>query len=239
MSAQINLFDPRFLKKRDPLSLANVVIASVAVYALVAAGGILANQMERQKKAAAAATEKQLTTLREQLAATANIAGQRAPNPQLVAELAAAEAALRRRRDIVQQLDRSDGAATEGFAEYFRGLARQVPDGLWLTGLTIESGGSDIEIRGKALEPTALPHYIRRLASEKAFQGRYFAALSMNRADAALPSGPSVAPGTTQARATAVVPAAAMAPGASQQTRPKVVEFVLTHKLGVEGDARQ
>jgi hypothetical protein len=37
MSAQINLFHPRFLKQRDLLTLGNVALAAVALYTALAA----------------------------------------------------------------------------------------------------------------------------------------------------------------------------------------------------------
>ena len=36
MSAQINLYHPRFLKQPDPLTLGNVAIAAIVLYAVLA-----------------------------------------------------------------------------------------------------------------------------------------------------------------------------------------------------------
>jgi hypothetical protein len=39
MSAQINLYHPRFLRQHDPLTLDNVVLAAVVLYSVLAAVG--------------------------------------------------------------------------------------------------------------------------------------------------------------------------------------------------------
>jgi hypothetical protein len=70
-----------------------------------------------------------------------------------------------------------------------------------------------MEIRGSMLAAVALPEYIRRLGTEKAFQGRSFASLTMGRAE------PPVAdPG----KVVAVSPA---------PTSAQPIDFVLMPKL--------
>jgi hypothetical protein len=74
------------------------------------------------------------------------------------------------------------------------------------------------------LNPATLPEYIRRLGTEKAFQGRSFASLTMNRADppaAVRPAGPG----------------AAVSPAPSFPPRP--VDFILMPKLTEAKDAKQ
>lgn len=181
MSQQINLYDPRFLKKRDLLTLANLLLAAALVYALLAAVGVMAWQQSAQRQAVAAAAEAQAKALRDQVEALTKAAATRAPSPQLTAEVTAAEAVARRREDIATLLESGAVGDTTGFAEHLRGFARQTPDGLWLTGFSIGAGGSEMEIRGRMLNPGALPDYIRRLGTEKAFHGRQFAALTVSR----------------------------------------------------------
>lgn len=183
MSAQINLYHPRFLKQRDLLTLTNVAIAAVLLFSLLAAIAGWAAQDATQKKAAATAAEAQLKSAKDQVAEATKALALRKPSPQLLAELEAAEAVLRRRSEIARLLESGAVGSTGGFAEYLRGFARRVPEGLWLTGFSIGPDGSDMEIRGRMLNPAALPEYIRRLGAEKAFQGRSFAALTLDRAD--------------------------------------------------------
>lgn len=222
MSAQINLYHPRFLKQRELLTLANVLLAAVAFYALLALAGGWAWREAATRADAAAAAETQLKAAQAAVA-TATKAASRQANPQLIAEVASAEAVLRRRGDIAQLLEGGAVGSTGGFAEHLRGLARQVPEGLWLTGFVIGPGGRDMEIRGSMLDAAALPDYIRRLGSEKAFQGRSFASLTLNRADPA----PLLRP---------VGQAAAVAPAPTLVRRP--IDFVLTPKLAEAREAK-
>lgn len=217
MSAQINLYHPRYLRQRELLTLGNVMLAAAAVYLLLAAAGGWAWQNAATRSQAATAAELQLKAVKAQVDAATKAAGVRKPSPQLISELERAEGMLRRRGDIARLLESGAVGNTGGFAEYLRGFARQVPEGLWLTAFTIKSGGSDMEIRGSMLDPVVLPEYIRRLGTEKVFQGRSFASLTMNRA---APSAPprSAAPG-----------AATVAPAPTSGPRP--IDFVLMPKL--------
>lgn len=214
MSVEINLYHPRFLKRRELLTLGKVLLAAAALYAVLALVGAWAWQEAATRKAAAAAAELQLMTAKAQVDAATKAAAIRKPSPQLLAEVDSAEALLRRRGEIARLLESGAIGSTGGFAEYLRGFARQVPEGLWLTGFTIGAGGNDMEIRGSMLTPAALPDYIRRLGAEKAFRGRNFAALTMNRADPA--------PVRPAAQGVAVSPAPTLAP------RP--IDFVLLPK---------
>ena len=183
MSAQINLYHPRFLKQRILLTLSNVALAAVVLYAILAAVGGWAWQDAATSRRDAAAAEAQLKAAKGQVEEATRAAGLRKPSPGLAADLANAEGLLRRRSEIAGLLESGAVGSTGGFGEFLRGFGRQASDGIWLTGFTIGSGGNDMEIRGSMLNPAALPDYIRRLGAEKAFQGRSFAALTMNRAE--------------------------------------------------------
>lgn len=223
MSAQINLYHPRFLKQNDPLSLGNVAIAALVLYLLLAAAGVWSWDEAEARKAAATTAEAQLKAAKERLEAITKAAALRKPNAQLIAELENAESVLRRRGDIARLLESGAVGSTAGFAGYLRGLARQVPEGLWLTGLKIDSGGNDMEIRGKMLNPAALPDYIRRLGTEKAFQGRSFAELTMTRPE----SAPLVRPPAQGS--VAAVPGSAPTAVPAPVSQP--VDFALMPKL--------
>ena len=224
MSAQINLYHPRYLRQRDPLTLNNIALVAGVCYLLLAAVAGWAWQGMAQRRDAAAAAENQLKQVREQFAASTKAAAGRRADPGVQAELDRAEALLRNRSEIARLLEGGAIGSSGGFADFLRGFARATPEGLWLTGFSIGTGGADIEIRGSTLDAALLPDYIRRLGAEKAFQGRSFAALSMNRPE------PAAAPAAL-ARAAAVVPAPT--PGA----RP--IDFVLLPKLGAAREAGQ
>ena len=222
MSAQINLYHPRFRKQHDPLTLGNVAIAAIALYALLALAGGWIGTIASQRKEAAAQVEAQLKVVTDQVAAATIAAENRKPDPRLIAELQSVESLLERRGQIALLLESGSIGTTGGFAEYLRGFARQVPEGLWLTGFTIGSGGGDMEIRGSMLAAAALPEYIRRLGAEKAFQRRSFAALTLNRAEP-----PAAAPEKVVAVSPAPVP-----------TPAQPIDFILMPKLAEKKETR-
>lgn len=189
MSAQINLYHPRFLKQRELFTLRNVALAATALYAVVGLGGVWAWQSAAELGESALAAEQKLKATKARVDAEIQAAAQRKPSAQLAAEAENAEALVRRRIEIAGLLESGAVGSTGGFADYMRGFARQTKDGLWLTGFNIGSGGNEMEIRGSMLNQGALPDYIRRLGGEKAFQGRNFASLTMNRVEAAPVAG--------------------------------------------------
>ena len=227
MSAQINLYHPRFLKQRDLLTLRYVALAAAVLYAVLAAAAGWAWQNAAARQESAAAVEAQLKAAREQVVAATQAAAIRKPSPQLVAELESVESLLRRRSEIARLLESGAIGSTGGFSDYLRGFAQQAQEGLWLTGFTIGAGGNDMEIRGTMLTAAALPDYIRRLGTEKAFQGRNFAALTMNRVDPASAARP-IAPGAV---ASAQGSAVGTSPAAAPAAAPRPIDFVLMHRL--------
>ncbi len=216
MSTQINLYHPRFLKSRERLTLSNVALMAGLVYAGVGLGAGWAWQHAAERKEAAAAAEAQVADTRARVDAAAKAAEARKPSAQLIADIESAEATLRRRAEIAQQLESGSVGSSRGFSDYLRGFARQAQDGLWLTGFFIGAGGSDIEIRGRMQNAGALPEYIRRLGGEAVFQGRNFSALNMTRAEPP--------PGAAAAAPTGAAPVAGREP----------IEFVLVPSKPVE-----
>lgn len=202
MSQQINLLNPSLRKPRDWLAATPLAIACCSVLVLVAVVYASARMQADGLERAAAGQATQLKVGQERLVAVAKTVAARKPNAQLAADLASARTELQGRQAIMAVLDGGAIGDTRGFSDYLRGFARQVPSGLWLTGFTIGAGGSEMEIRGRMLDPATLPEYIHRLNAEPAFQGRSFAALSIQRPEdktgaqtsAASSAAPSAAP---------------------------------------------
>lgn len=216
MSGQINLYHERYRSKREWLTLANVAGVALALLTGLLIAGTLSGRQAAQRGSEAAASAAQLNAAQTQMAAQLKAVAESKPSPEVAAEVAALEVRLAGRERIATLLEGGVVGTTAGFSDYLRGFGRQAQEGLWLTGFTIGSGGNDMEIRGRMLVGSALPDYIRRLGTEKAFQGRSFAALTVSRPESVPP--PVAAPG------------AAAAPVAQ-----RFVEFVLTPRLETPG----
>lgn len=239
MSAQINLYHPRYQSQREWLALGPVLLAALGFYLLLAALGAWAWRDAAQRQATAVAAEAQLKVTKAQVEGATQAAVVRMPNAQLVAEVDNVEALLRRRESILRLLEGGAIGTTSGFAEHFRALARQAPQGLWLTGISIAVGGGDIRISGSTLHAAAVPDFIGRLGREKAFQGKNFAALTMQR-----PTAPAASAGTTAGAASgggsgvAPAPTSATVTAGSSQAGLHQIDFVLLPNLASAAEAK-
>lgn len=103
---------------------------------------------------------------------------------QLEAEVVRLQAALEPKRKTVQASSTDVTGNINGLSPYMEGLARQRPQGLWLTGMALSAGGASIELTGSTLTPGLVPAYIGRLADEKVFAGIQFRTLLIQRPEA-------------------------------------------------------
>lgn len=209
MSQQINLYNAAFRPKRELLTAQSLAIATLAAALLVGVAATWARFDARARATELAAAQAAQKSAQERLDAARRLAEMRKPSAVLQAELAEKKALLAMRGEVLAVLQ--DGMGDKGgvgFSEYLRGLGRQMVSGLWLTGFAVSAGGADMSLRGRALDKSLLPDYVRRLNAEKAFAGKSFAGLRMDaRQDgAAAPaggvktSGPAAAPGAVAAR---------------------------------------
>ncbi|MCA1245832.1 PilN domain-containing protein [Massilia sp. MS-15] len=182
MSQQINLFNPVFRSQKKIFALATMAQAMgvlvLGVAALAFYGQLQLAQLERE----AALGAGRLARKQASLGAVANEFAPRKKSAELAAELAQAETQLAALQRISGVLERGELGDTSGYSEYLRALARQSLDGLWLTGLGIATGGREISIRGRALDPALVPTYIGRLTSEAALRGKAFAGMQISEA---------------------------------------------------------
>lgn len=206
MSQQINLLLAELRPRRDWFALPAVVAAAVGGLVLVAGVAAWGNYQVRSLAGAAAQSEANLKALQQQLQALAHTLGARQPDPALPAEIESLNESLRQRAEALLVLEGDRPASAARHAALMRGFARQIMDGVWLTGFS--ASGDGVEIHGRLSDPALLPQYIRRLNGEAAFQGRRFSALDMRDGSA----GPAAAP---------------TALGAAAQSSPRYTEFAL------------
>jgi hypothetical protein len=183
VSQQINLFNPIFLKQKKVFSS----IAMAEALGLLLAGALALAWYGQRNVAAlqrdASAGAQQLVRKQARLAKVSAEFAPRQRNRELEAELAQAEAELGAMRGVSGVLERGELGNTEGYAEYFRALARQNLRGLWLTGVSIGAAGHEIGVKGRALDPTLVPAYLSRLAHERIMQGKTFGSLQIGQAE--------------------------------------------------------
>jgi hypothetical protein len=182
MSQQINLFNPAFQPQKKIFS-ANAMAAALGVLVLGLVGtGVYAKVRVMRLETQVAQGEQNVQAAQKRLEAAAAEFAPRTKDSRLEAEVADAQAehdALQRVADVIR---RGDLGNTEGYAEYFRALARQSVDGLWLTGVTIAGAGTEIGVRGRALDPALVPGYLARLRNERVLQGKPVGSMQIGQA---------------------------------------------------------
>lgn len=180
MTQQINLFNPIFLKQKKQFS----ATALAQGMGLIVVGSILVGFYARYQysslgeREAASAFELRRTT--DELAKVTTTLKPRQKSKALEEEIPRAEEAVRSQQQVFDIVKKGGFGNTGGYSDYLRAFARQIVNGVWLTGFRIESGGTEIELRGRTLQPELVPAYITRLKAEPALQGKSFATLNIN-----------------------------------------------------------
>jgi Tfp pilus assembly protein PilN len=202
MSQQINLFNPDFLQKKKIFTAKSMAAGLGVVLLGLCAVGVAAKVRVASLQAEAEHGAAQLEQTRKRLASVSAEFAPRKEDPQVAEQLAQANAELLGLKDVSGVIERGELGNTQGYAEYFRALARQSVDGLWLTGVSIAGAGLDIGVRGRAMDPAMVPGYLGRLRNERIMQGKPVGSLQIGQAAApaqyvefSLQSAPQAKPG--------------------------------------------
>lgn len=182
MSQQVNLFNPAFEERKQTFGAATMAQALGVLLAGVIALAWYGNAHVAALQKEADAGAQQLTKKQARLASVGTEFAPRQKSAALEAEVAEAEAQLASLRKVSAVLDSGELGNTRGYSEYFKALARQNVDGLWLTGVSVAAGGNDIGVRGRALDPALLPGYLGRLTREDTLRGKAFGSLQISQA---------------------------------------------------------
>ena len=71
--------------------------------------------------------------------------------------------------------------STTGFSSPLSALARQVPQGLWLTHIRLDASNGAVGLVGKAQSGRLVPVYLEQLGDEPAFMGKTFGSFRLDR----------------------------------------------------------
>jgi cell division protein FtsL len=182
MSQQINLFNPVFMKQRKYFSL----LAMLQALGMIIAGSLVfygyaiyqVNQLNRQ-------LEENTTRYNAEQARLASYMAEFSPqlSGQLLQnEVQRLENQVAAESEIIDTLKSGAVGNTIGYSEYMRAFARQVVQGLWLTGFKVTGDAAQISLSGAVLSPELLPVYIQRLGKERIMRGKTFSTLRMQQA---------------------------------------------------------
>lgn len=189
MSLQhLNLFDPALKPKREWLSLANVVLATVFVLMLLVVVGAWGKHKEDLELTRLKSQESQLKATQAQLVELATMQANRRTDPALEKEIVDKRLLLAQKQQILELLNGGELGQPEGFAAMMEALARQVPEGLWLQGFDLQAGGRTLVLRGALVSEPLLPRFVQALNQEPLFKGRHFSALQVSPVAPVAPS---------------------------------------------------
>ncbi len=174
MSQQINLFNPIFRKQKKYFSSVTMVQAMAII--CLGCGVLMIDAVRRTSalSAQAAATEAKLAARQTKLAEVKVQFAPRVRSTTLAAELVEAQETLTMLQNAGAMIKRGGFGDTTGFSPYFRALARQSVDGVWLTDIAIASGGERIGVEGNTVQAALVPQYIARLGQEPVMKGKAF-----------------------------------------------------------------
>lgn len=194
MSQQINLFNPIFLKQEKHFS----ALTMAQGLGLILLGGVLLTAYAAYQLSSLQdelkLTSAQLKLAQNQLAKVTADYAPKEKDARLETRLLRAEAEVKSLQQVSDILGKGELGNTDGYAEYLRAFARQIVDGVWLTGFTIQGAGNAISLQGSALRPELVPAYLTRLKSEPVMQGVSFATLEMQLPKPDKPAGPNEKP---------------------------------------------
>lgn len=181
MSQQINLFNPIFLKQRKYFSLhamlqalVLIVIGSALFY------GYAAYQVKLLAKQSVETSKRYTAEQLKLTRYTAEFSPQQA-SLLLEEELKSTEAMAAAQHETIETLKSGAIGNTTGYSEYMQAFARQVINGLWLTGFNITGDATQMSMSGAVLSPELVPAYIQRLSQEKVMRGKTFSSLKMQQ----------------------------------------------------------
>jgi hypothetical protein len=186
VSQQINLFNPDFQKQKQYFSTLDMLISLALI--VVGAGlfyGFAVYQLKQLDKLSVETDTRFVTEQARLTQFQAQYSPQQA-STLLANELAVTLARASTQKNLIETLKSGVLGNTTGYSEYMRAFARQVVNGLWLTGFDITGDGAQMTMSGGVTTPELLPVYVQKLSQEKAMKGKSFAALQMQQPKAVL-----------------------------------------------------
>lgn len=181
MSQQINLFNPLFIKRVKYFSVLTMLqsLAFLMVGLAVFYSFSLDQETALERQAADSLRESAFQKDRLTRLSAGYTPG--ASQKRAEEDLRAAETAIAARESLLRKIQSGTLENSAGYSEYLRAFARQIVNGVWITGVTIEEGTQNLTVTGKALQADLVPVFIGRLGAESVLRGRTFDSLSISQ----------------------------------------------------------
>lgn len=183
MIQQVNLYTSELRPRQQRLSAARALGIAVVLILVIAGYAAWLSHERRQLAQEVTGTEQQNVRLDEAVASLSEAVERRQPDPELEAALQRISEILARRQRLLERVEGLVVSPGQGFSPQMAGLARQIPENVWLTGIVLEAQPQRIQIEGRTRTSAQVPLYLEQLGQAPAFTGRTFGVFRLDRPD--------------------------------------------------------
>ncbi|WP_166266174.1 PilN domain-containing protein [Marinobacter caseinilyticus] len=181
MTQHINLYTDELRPRQEPFQVRHVVVVAMACLLLVVASAAYVRYESHTLNTALAGYISQQQLLEVRVAELTAAVESRQIDPDLVTAIDELSGNIVRRQRLLVEVQRLVGSGGEGFSPYMAAMARQIPEGVWLTGFKIDLRAADVQLSGRTRSGDRVPVYLERLGDEPVFSGRQFARFKLER----------------------------------------------------------
>jgi len=183
MIQQVNLYTDELRPRKENLQagtavgvliLALVLVACVAGF-LTYENSVMANKASR--------LDQQNQQLEQAVAELSTAVQARQPDAEVEEALNRVTQTLARRQRLLERVESLVLSEGRNFSPQLSALARQIPEGVWLTDVILESGQDRVTIEGRTRDGALVPLYLENLGDEAAFAGQTFGAFRLMRSE--------------------------------------------------------
>lgn len=185
MMQQVNLLSAELMPRRDPLTLNQLMMLWGVFAALLLAATAWSGFDAWRLSATQDATKEQWRLLRvanEQLRASFSST----PDPALEAKVAQLRIEQVERAALMSMLADYHSRQAQGFSGYLADLSAQSVEGMWLSEISLHSGGQWIALKGLTTDPARVPEFLRRLSDGASFDGHLFDGFELKETESGL-----------------------------------------------------
>lgn len=181
VAQRVNLCTDELRPAREKLQAGTALLMVVLAGVVVAVAAGVVRYQESRLQAQVEARQQQNEQLRSSVEQLTRETEARQPDPEVEAALERVTATLARRQRLLEQVESLIASETTGFSAPLSALARQVPQGLWLTQIRLDGHDGEVGLAGRAQAGRLVPVYLEQLGSEPAFQGKTFGSFRLDR----------------------------------------------------------
>jgi MSHA biogenesis protein MshI len=183
MRQQVNLYTAELRPRKQRLNARSALLLAALVVVVVLAFMAFGQWQVQKLEQRASQIERQNSQLQQAVDAMVAQVEARKPDPELEKALERVTQTISRRQRLLERVDSLANNNHSGFSSRMSALARQIPDELWLTTVTLESLPARLGLKGRTRAPERVPLYLEQLGEEPIFAGQTFRDFQLNRPD--------------------------------------------------------